>query len=95
MDDMAALAGVAPPPAFPIESLMDMARANEDPARLIGPKDPSVPMLEGLNLVGFDNRIDSSRIRAELGWRPRMPYVLALAEMRCQLGPRKHLSHGG
>jgi nucleoside-diphosphate-sugar epimerase len=85
MDDMAALAGMPPPPALSIESLMELVRANEDPENLIGPKDPSVPMLEGLNLVGFDNRIESSRIRSELSWMPAISYEEALAEMKKQL----------
>lgn len=84
MDDMAALAGVTPPPLYPIEPLIEIARANENPAHMVGPRDPSVPTLEGLNLVGFDNRIDSSRIRAELGWQPRIPYALALERLRSQ-----------
>jgi nucleoside-diphosphate-sugar epimerase len=35
--------------------------------------------MEGLNLVGFDNRIDSGRIRAELGWKPLVGYAEATA----------------
>jgi nucleoside-diphosphate-sugar epimerase len=89
MDDVAAIAGMPPPPSWPLEPLMDMIRANEDPANLIGPKDPSVPMLEGVNLIGFDNRIESSRIRKELGWLPRISYQSALQEMERQL-PRAH-----
>jgi nucleoside-diphosphate-sugar epimerase len=85
MDDMAALAGTSPPPALPIKPLMDLARTNEDPENLIGPNDPSVPMLEGLNLVGFDNRSDSSRIRSELSWAPAISYEDALAEMTKQM----------
>lgn len=86
MDDMARLAGVQPPPAIPLDDLMRAARANEDPARLVGPRDPAIPMLEGLNLVGFSNRIDSSRIRNELGWRPRIGYEEAMVMIAAQLG---------
>lgn len=82
MNDMAALAGVAPPPCFPVDAVMAIATANEDPAGLVGPADPSLPSLEGLNLVGFDNRIDSRRIRHELGWAPRRSYAEAMDEMR-------------
>jgi 2-alkyl-3-oxoalkanoate reductase len=85
MDDMAALAGMPPPPGWPLEPLMEMIHANEDPANLIGPKDPSVPMLEGVNLIGFDNRIDSSRIRRELGWAPAISYGEGLAAMKEEL----------
>ena len=85
IDDMAALIDKPPPPALPLDAIMAQALANEDPARCIGPKDPAIPSLEGLNLVGFDNRIDSSRLRAELGWVPRIGYSQAFAEMRVQL----------
>lgn len=85
MNDMAALAGVEPPPALPLDPILAQARANEDPSRCIGPKDPAIPSLEGLNLVGYDNRIDASRLRAELGWSPRISYCRALTEMRAQL----------
>lgn len=81
-DDLAALAGLPPPPEVPIEPVMAAARANEDPARLIGPADPAVPSLEGLNLIGFDNRIDATRIRRELGWQPRRIYAGVMAEAR-------------
>jgi 2-alkyl-3-oxoalkanoate reductase len=85
MDDMARLAGVPPPPGIPLDDLLRAAKANEDPARLIGPRDPAIPMLEGLNLIGFSNRIDSSRIRNELGWRPRIGYDDAMAMMAASL----------
>jgi nucleoside-diphosphate-sugar epimerase len=82
MDDMASLAGRGPLPALDLEPVLEAVRANEDPAALIGPRDPALPLLEGLNLVGFDNRIDSSRIRAELGWHPRIAYDAAFGGMR-------------
>ena len=63
------------------QALRAAALANEDPAKLVGPKDPAVPSFEGLNLVGYDNRFDASRIRRELGWRPRITYSEAIAEM--------------
>ena len=83
-DDMAAIAGKPPPPQIPLEAALDVLLANEDPAHLIGPKDPNLPSMEGLNLVGFSNRIDSCRIRAELGWTPRLSYPEAMAEIRQQ-----------
>lgn len=79
MDDMAAIAGMPPPPAWPLAPVLEAACANEDPATLGEPVDPALPSLEGLNLVGFDNRIDSSRIRRELGWGPRVNYAEAMA----------------
>lgn len=80
-DDMAAVLGMPPPPALPLEPLWEAACKNEDPANLVGPRDPAIPMLEGLNLIGFDNRIDAERIRAELGWRPRISYHEAMMEI--------------
>lgn len=82
MDDMAALAGMPPPPAYPLDPIIAAARANEDPATCREPADPALPSLEGLNLIAYDNRIDASRIRAELGWRPALSYADALTEMR-------------
>lgn len=81
MDDMAAAVGMPPPPAYPIEAALALAEANENPARLEGPRDPALPSIEGLNLVGFANRIDAARIRAELGWCPRVTYAAAMAEI--------------
>lgn len=82
MDDMAALAGMPPPPTIPIADALAAISANEDPANRVPPKDPALGSMEGLNLVGFDNRIDASRIRNELGWKPATTYADALAEMR-------------
>lgn len=81
-DDIARVAGMPPPPLIPLDPVMAMARANEDPANCIPPRDPAVPMLEGLNLIGFDNRIDASRIRAELGWAPKTMYQQVMADAR-------------
>jgi nucleoside-diphosphate-sugar epimerase len=85
MDDMAALAGRPPPPAFPLEPVLALATGNEDPERCVPPRDASLPFLEALNLVAFDNRIDASAIREELGWRPVVGYEAAFEEMRSQL----------
>lgn len=85
LNDMAALAGVASPPLLALEPLLEAARANEDPASLQGPSDPLIPGLEGLNLVGFDNRFPSARIQRDLGWKPRISYVQAMAAMADQM----------
>jgi 2-alkyl-3-oxoalkanoate reductase len=87
-DDMAAIVGKPPPPVIPLAEVLAVVNANEDPANLVEPKDPNLPSLEGLNLVGFDNRIDSSRIRSELGWMPRIGYYQAMAEIRTQWAAR-------
>ncbi|WP_185965208.1 NAD-dependent epimerase/dehydratase family protein [Glacieibacterium frigidum] len=81
-DDMAAIVDRPPPPAIPLADMLAAVAANEDPAELVEPRDPALPSLEGLNLVGFDNRIDASRIRRELGWQPRVTYEDALGEIR-------------
>lgn len=82
MNDMAALAGMPLPPTIAIDDALTAVGANEDPANKVPPKDPALGSMEGLNLVGFDNRIDASRIRTELGWTPAIPYAAALADMR-------------
>jgi nucleoside-diphosphate-sugar epimerase len=84
MDDMARIGGMPPPPAIPLDAALAIIGANEDPANKVPPKDPALGSMEGLNLVGFDNRIDSSRIRTELGWGPRIDYAQALAEIEQQ-----------
>lgn len=82
MDDMAKLAGMPMPPAIPLADALAAISANEDPANKIPPKNAALGSMEGLNLVGFDNRIDASRIRAELGWSPGVTYSDALCEMQ-------------
>jgi len=74
MSDMAGLAGRPPPTAYPVEDILRIIAENENPARMESPKDPALPFLEGINLVGFSNRISSSKIRSELGWRPQIRY---------------------
>ncbi len=87
-DDMAAIVGKPPPPVIPLADALAVINGNEDPSYLIEPKDPNLPSMEGLNLVGFDNRIDSSRIREELGWAPRFGYDQAITEIRAQWATR-------
>lgn len=84
-DDLAAMAGKPPPPSYPLEPLLAAARANEDPAQLVGPRDPGLPTLEGLNLVGFDNRFDAGLIHRTLGWQPSVRYADAIREMAEQV----------
>ena len=87
-DDMAALVGKPPPPVIPLGDALAIVNANENPANLVEPIDPSLLSMEGLSLVGFDNRIDSRRIRTELGWYPRIGYDDATTEMRAQWASR-------
>lgn len=79
MDDMAAVVGKPPPPAIPLKAALDVVHDNEDLANLIEPRNPALPSMEGLNLVGFSNRIDTGAIRRELGWAPRLTYAEAMA----------------
>lgn len=83
-DDLAKIANKPSPPRLPLEPLLRMANENETPSRLMGPKDIALPTLEGLNLVGFDNRFDAARIRSELGWAPRIRYEDAISQMARQ-----------
>jgi nucleoside-diphosphate-sugar epimerase len=87
-DDMAAVVGKPAPPVIPLADALAIVNVNEDPANLGEPNDPNLPSMEGLNLVGFDNRIDSSRIREELGWSPCIGYDAALSEIRTQWAAR-------
>lgn len=79
MTDMAGLVGCPRPPSFPLEQVLELIKQNEDPAWMIGPKDPNLPFMEGVNLVGFDNRIPAGRIRRELGWQPKISYRDAMS----------------
>lgn len=87
-DDMAAIVRKPPPPLIPLDQALEIVNANEDPPQLIGPKDPNLPSMEGLNLVGFSNLIDSGKIRSELGWRPKFSYERAVAEIASQWASR-------
>jgi nucleoside-diphosphate-sugar epimerase len=82
MTDMAALAGRPRPPLYPLQDVLDLVNANESPAELAGPENAALPFMEGVNLVGFDNRFPNARIRRELGWTPQIRYPEALEQMR-------------
>ena len=81
-DDMAAIVNRPPPPAIPLDQILTAVCANEDPASMTPPSDPALPSMEALNLVGFSNRIDTSRIAVELGWKPRVSYADAITQIR-------------
>ena len=40
--------------------------------------------LEMINLIGYDNRFDCTRIGDELGWKPHFSYEDALTEIRLE-----------
>ncbi|MEM1132128.1 MAG: NAD(P)-dependent oxidoreductase [Pseudomonadota bacterium] len=74
MTDMAQLVGKPSPPHYPLKDILALIDANEDPARMIPPSDPNLPFMEGVNLVGFDNRISSQAIRSDIKWSPKIRY---------------------
>lgn len=82
MRDMAKLVDRPRPPSFSLSDVLALIRSNEDPARMVGPEDPSLPTMEGINLVGFDNRIPAKRISDELGWKPSTEYADAMKEWK-------------
>lgn len=92
MDDMAAAAGKPPPPTIPLDAALAVVAANEDPANLVEPHDPALPSMEGLNLVGFSNRIDAGAIRSELGWTPRVTYPDAMSAITREWAARTPLT---
>lgn len=80
--DLAAMKGVNELPQVPLDDLINAAKQHEDLDQLID-MDPMVTYpLEYLNLIGYANRFDSSRIRNELGWKPTTTYSEALDEIR-------------
>lgn len=82
MTDMAALAGRPRPPLYPLQDILNLVNANECPAELKGPENTALPFMEGVNLVGFDNRFPNDRICRDLGWTSRILYPDALEQMR-------------
>ena len=82
LDDMASLVGRPPPPSYPLDEVVALAKGNEDPSNLLAPRVAALPFLEALNLVGYSLRVDASRIRQELGWAPSVSYEAALRKMR-------------
>jgi len=87
-DDLAAILGKGPLPCVSFEDLHQAALANEDPANLVLAKDPALLPLEALNLIGSDNRFDTTRIRRDVDWSPRVGYDEAIAEIKNHLQAR-------
>lgn len=89
MNDLSQILGVAAPPSVPRELLYEAAAGNEDPEKLVGPRSDEIPPLELLNLVGSDNRFPTDRIRADIGWAPRVTYEESLRVLSESLASRK------
>lgn len=64
------------------QDLIDAASLYDKPELLeIADDMPTMP-LEFINLIGNSNLFDSTRIRQELGWKPKTTYEQALAEIK-------------
>jgi len=80
--DLAATKGIEELPFADRSELIAAARQFENPEKLQTTQDMPTMPLEIINLIGYDNRFDSARIRDELGWKPHFSYEEALAEIR-------------
>lgn len=86
-NDLAALVGKAPVPRADLAPLRAAAREHEDPEKLLAMEGMPTFPLEILNLIGYGNRFDASKLREELGWQPAVTYAEALEEIRAGLAP--------
>lgn len=89
LNDLAAMVGKSPLPNAPLEPLIRAAREHENPSRLEAMDGMPTFPLEILNLVGYDNRFESAKLREELGWQPTFTYDDALLEIRSSLATGK------
>lgn len=80
--DLAAIKGIKELPVAGRDELIAAARQFENPEKLQAMQEMSAIPLEMINLIGYDNRFDCSRIRDELGWNPQFSYEDGLAEIR-------------
>ena len=80
--DLAAMKGIEELPRANRDELIAAARQFENPEKLETTQDMPTMPLEMINLIGYDNRFDCTRIRDELGWKPHFGYEEALAEIR-------------
>ena len=86
LGDLAAIKGIEELPHADRDELIAAARLHENPEELRGMEGlPTLP-LEYINLAGYSNRFDCTRVREELGWRPDFGYEEALEELRAQSG---------
>jgi nucleoside-diphosphate-sugar epimerase len=87
-NDLAAMVGKPPLTNAPLNPLIQAAREHENPAKLEAMEGmPTIP-LELLNLIGYDNRFDTKKLREELGWQPHFTYAEAMAEIHESLGSK-------
>lgn len=83
--DLATMKGVDKLPNVDRELLIEAAKPYDKPEQLeIAREMPTMPF-EFINLIGYPNRFDSTRVREELGWAPETSYAEALDEIRASL----------
>jgi len=82
LNDLASMVGKSPLSDAPLEALLQAAREHENPEKLEAMEGMPTYPLEILNLIGSDNRFDTTRLRDELGWQPTFSYAEALKEIR-------------
>jgi len=80
--DIANAMGVPLPEGASYGLLEELARRDEDPERLVTPKEYRSIPLATLALIGSDNRFPNSRIRKETGWEPQVSYQETIEEIR-------------
>ena len=88
-NDLAAMVGKPPLPNAPLAPLIQAAREHENPEKLEAMEGMPTMPLELLNLVGYDNRFDTKKLRGELGWQPSFSYADAMTEIEESLSSKK------
>ena len=82
--DLAAIKGLEELPSANRDELIAAARQFENPEQLQAMQEMLTLPLEMINLIGYDNRFDCTRIGDELGWKPHFSYEDALTEIRLE-----------
>ncbi len=83
--DLAAMIGVGQPASVPRPAAVVGAVAMEAIWKAFGVKKRPPLTREALNLIGSDNRVPADRIRAELGYQPRVGYAEGMAATKTYL----------
>ncbi|MFP4040369.1 MAG: NAD-dependent epimerase/dehydratase family protein [Desulfosudaceae bacterium] len=83
--DLAAMIGVGRPASVPRPAAVVGAFAMEAAWKAFGVKKRPPLTREALNLIGSDNRVPADRVRAELGYEPRVGYAEGMAATRTYL----------
>ena len=83
--DLAEMIGVDPPGSVPRLAAVVGAVAMELLWKTFGVKKRPPLTREALNLIGSDNRVPIDRLRAELGYEPRVDYAAGMAATKTYL----------